>query len=134
MTERASGGHPPKMGTIAGSSCARWGGGSVLALMLACGEPSAPYEGDLAAPASGWLAACSSDGECGPDARCLRGMCTVACDAAQLGVCTGVNADAVCDTTLSACDVPCGVALACQVLGSGYVCDEGRCRSLISSR
>jgi hypothetical protein len=56
-------------------------------------------------------------------------MCTLACDVSSLETCASVNADAVCDTSLGACDVPCGVALACEVLGRGYVCEENRCRA-----
>ncbi len=120
------------MGTIGRSSCARWGRITCVlwqALIAGCGEPSPSLDGN---PSPTWLSVCASDVDCGPDARCLGGICTPACDASELDVCGAVNADAACDTVLGACVVPCVVSMACQVLGSGYVCEEGRCRARLS--
>jgi hypothetical protein len=124
------------MGMIGRSSCApaSWVlPVFALPLVAACADPSSASSVDQGSIGDRWLSVCASDGECGPNARCLRGMCTLACDASDLEVCASMSADAVCDTLLDACDVPCGVPLACQVLGAGYVCEDSHCRSPGSS-
>jgi hypothetical protein len=117
---------------IGRSSCARWGWTTCFPalLLVACAESASSLAADQDLEAGRWLSVCASDGDCGPDTRCLRGACTLACSVSVLDVCASMSADAVCDTVLGACDVPCGVSLACQVLGFGYVCEEDRCRSL----
>jgi hypothetical protein len=99
-----------------------------LLLACACAEPyPLPEAGD--GPARPWLTQCGADHDCATDSECVAGACTIGCGIDSLELCAGLNADAVCDTTLSACVVPCAVSTTCQALGAGYVCEQGRCRA-----
>lgn len=83
-----------------------------------------------------WLTHCERDRDCPALGQCVHGLCTMRCDASTLDTCASLSSEAVCDTNLGACDVPCGVAMACQVLGSGYACapqkEADRCRAAAS--
>jgi hypothetical protein len=117
-----------KLGRWQGAGTAR--AARVLCLLAGagCAEPY-PAAEPAGPGANRWLAACTSDDDCPALGECLHGLCTFACDLSSLEVCAAMNTDAVCDTSLGACDVPCGVALSCSVLASGYACEEDRCRA-----
>lgn len=103
-----------------------------LLLAGACAEPYPLSASGGPAPGP-WLAQCEADQDCGDGSACVAGACTLGCGVDSLELCAGLNADAVCDTSLSACVVPCGVSSTCQALGQGYVCELGRCRATAES-
>jgi hypothetical protein len=101
----------------------------VLGILSGCGQAE-PYATLGEEPLRRrWLEPCESDDDCPRSGECVNALCTMRCDQETLETCASLSSDAVCDTSLGACDVPCGVALACRVLASGYACEQNRCRA-----
>jgi hypothetical protein len=127
VTDLLPGGHPGEMMRIGRSKRAAQAVPAFV-IIFGCG-PGEPYasEAEQRAP-KGWLGPCEGDTDCPAPGECVHGLCTLRCDVTTLETCATLSIDAVCDTHLGACDVPCGVALACEVLAPGYTCEEDRCR------
>jgi hypothetical protein len=97
-------------------------------LVFGCADHPALAGPDNAGP-NAWFARCASDPDCRAPGACVNAVCTLACDATSLELCTGLNDDAVCDTDVEACELPCAVDMTCQALGPGFVCAQDRCRA-----
>ena len=105
---------------------------SLLMMMLVVVDCSIARE-----PAAGsqthFLRTCSS--ECKAPYSCLCGVCSLVCDddtscaehASNAG-CLDPSAANSCDDAPRMCDVECRKDSECGALGSGFSCDQGRCR------
>jgi hypothetical protein len=132
MVERAS----REMSMIGRARSAGWAravSASGPLLAWACGDHATLEDPQRAEP-SAWFSPCADDPDCQAPAACVNGRCTLACDVSSLELCASLDADAVCDTDVGACEVPCGVDMACQALGAGFACVEERCRANVEAR
>ena len=103
-------------------------GVALASLWLGCGGKT----DDLGATGSEthFLIECSET--CARGLECIEGLCTRPCSGDE--ACTSLNAAAVCTAEPAApapgvCDVQCGVAADCAMLGGGYGCVAGSCRA-----
>lgn len=104
--------------------------GLVLVLMLANGCAEESNDPDVSSETH-WLANCSDDGQCGPDANCVCGLCTLRCGAGCDG--SGPGLTCVAEPTTCAglesnvCLPECTVNGDCTALGPHLICDAGHC-------
>jgi hypothetical protein len=80
-----------------------------------------------------FLRGCKKSSQCGAPS-CICGLCTLTCDSQNACKSAGSsaqcmdNAEPSCETP-KVCDVECSTASDCARLGSGYACQNGRCRA-----